>query len=149
MSHLITVCDGCHSVALAAVPELRGQPRACESCGHPTRVMPSRMFQDAERPLFEELSASAAQGGLSSMEAHALHRRITRALAQGGYTSCWEELTNRLPALLSRQLVLGNNFRAHEKALQILRAILEALATTRRSGTMPAVQLEVHRKQAT
>lgn len=147
MSYLVTVCDGCQTVALAAVAGFRAQPRACEGCEHPLRVVPSRMFQEDERTLFEELSVAISDGCLSSGEAHALNRLVTRAVAEGTYTACWEVLTNRLPALLSRQFVLGGNPCANEKALQLVRTILDAVSTTRRSGTMPALGVDVPHKQ--
>lgn len=75
------------------------------------------------------------------MEAHALSQRVSRASTECAYLECWEDLTIRLPALISRQLVIGSNGRAHIRALQMVRTISDALSTTRASGLMPSQQL--------
>lgn len=139
MNYLVTVCDGCGRVALTPAPRL-GEPIApCAACQQATRVVPSRMHEARECKLFEELSATLSEAGLSATEAQMWTQRITRGLAQRKYLECWEDLTTRFPPLLARQLVLGGNVHAHIQALQSARTIFEALANTRRSGMMPSL----------
>ena len=95
------------------------------------------MYREHERRLFGELSQAITQGGLSSAEADSWGRRITRALTERAYLQCWDDLSDRVPGLFSRQVMLGGNAQAHATALQLVRTILEAIALTRRSGMMP------------
>lgn len=149
MSYIVTVCDECQSVTLTATPAFGAEVADCESCSLPLRVLPSRMFSESERSLFRDLSEALGPAGLSSTQAHALIRRVTRAMVERSYLQCWEVLSDRAPGLFARHVVLGSNGQAHQRALVLVRTILEALATTRRSGVMPVVKLPApHRFQA-
>lgn len=140
MSYVVAVCDPCQSVTLAGAPGFKSPLRACEVCQEPLRLVPGRLYHHNERTIFHLLSAAIGAGSLSSLEAHQLSRVVAAALVDRTFFGCWERLSRRLPALISWEQVLGSNVRAHEDVLQLVRAILEALSTCRRSGVLPTNQ---------
>lgn len=137
MRFVVTVCDSCQAVALVVALDPGADLPPCESCDASLRVVPGRTFHERERTTFQLLSVAVTAGDLSSWEASNLSARVARALSDGTYVECWEELSNRLPALISWEQVLGGNAQAHENVLQLVRTILEALATCRGSGVLP------------
>ncbi|HEX2673472.1 MAG TPA: hypothetical protein VHM25_21470 [Polyangiaceae bacterium] len=141
MSHLVAICDACHLAALLPVAEFRAESQRCSRCQCALRAVPSRTFGSSERELFAELAEAVRSASLSSADALALGSRIARALTSEDHTEIWERLTSRVPGLLARQLVLGNNVRAHQSTLAALRVILDAVATTRGSGERAAIKL--------
>jgi len=140
MTYLVAVCDACRRVALHPVAGFRFPASFCD-CKSALRAVPSRMFAEHERGLFADIASAVNETAVPRTVASALIAHLERAKILPERAEVWERITGRIPALLSMQLVLGNNEAAHRTALEMLRTILEAVSTTRDSGEMPAVNM--------
>ena len=142
MMYLPTLCDGCHRVSLQSAQGLAEQAPACSECGEQLRVVPSRSYSADDLEVFDELSQTVG-ANLSALEAFRLSVEIDKALASRVMDRIFEPLVLRWPGLVPLLVVVGSNPERQRRSLQMLKTIFEALSITRRSGTMPAVDLSV------
>ena len=144
MSHyLAALCEGCERVTLVALDAFGSSKLCCESCKTALRVVPSCSYARADFELFDELSQTVADGGVTPHEARMLTGEVARALALDSFKACSETLAVRLPGLLPFQLVTGSNVAVHRKAIQMLRTIFDALASLRRDSAIRVVPAAV------
>ena len=137
--YLVARCAACHHVCLApAEGALDGKP-CCSDCGRAASIVPSCAYGEADVALFEELSQTVREGGISALEATRLVSELARALSQRSYDQFFELLSSRVPGFTPIQLILGGKAHAQIRALRMLATIFEAIATSARSGSMPAM----------
>jgi hypothetical protein len=139
MSYLVTRCSSCGRVRLVAAPLAQTGKPACSQCGHAASVVPSCVYTDTDTSLFEELSETVAEGGITSLEAGRLLHELERALATMSYDRFFELLSSRMPGLTPIQVIFGGKPSAQLRALRMLATIFEAIAMAGRSGIIPAV----------
>jgi hypothetical protein len=86
-----------------------------------------------------DLSQTVAEGRIEPDEAASFAAEVAHALGAGSFQSSFDALAQRLPGLLPFQLIAGSNLAAQQRALGMLKTILEAVATLRRpSAVHPA-----------
>jgi hypothetical protein len=142
MMYLPTLCDGCHRVSLQSAQGLAEQAPECSECHERLRVVPSRAYSSNDLEVFDELSQTVG-ANLSALEAYRLSVEVEKALASRVMDRIFEPLVLRWPGLVPLLVVVGANPERQRRSLQMLKTIFEALSITRRSGTMPAVDLSV------
>ena len=139
MSYFVTKCTSCARVCLAAKQLVTDKAVACSAGGSPAEIVPSSLYSDADAPLFEELSQTLREGGISPLEAARLSSELSRALSNKSYDQFFDLLSTRTPGFTPIQLVFGGRPSAQLRALGMLATILDALALSARSSTIPAV----------
>jgi hypothetical protein len=142
MMYLPTLCDGCHRVSLQSAGGLAEQAQPCSECQGRLRVVPSRSYSADDLEVFDELSQTVGVN-ISALEAYRLSVEVEKALASRVMDRIFEPLVLRWPGLVPLLVVVGANPERQRRSLQMLKTIFEALSMTRRSGTMPAVDLSV------
>jgi len=136
MSHLPTVCDGCARVSLVPFAGPAQSTPDCPACGGARHVVPSCCYAPVDVELFEELSDAVADE-LTPLEAEGLAIEVGRALWSGSHTEGLDALARRFPSVMPQALVAGDNQARKRRLLLMLKTIFEAVALTRRSGTLP------------
>jgi hypothetical protein len=121
---------------------LAEQAQPCPECQGRLRVVPSRSYSADDLEVFDELSQTVGVN-ISALEAYRLSVEVEKALASRVMDRIFEPLVLRWPALVPLLVVVGANRERQRRSLQMLKTIFEALSMTRRSGTMPAVDLSV------
>lgn len=117
---------------------MQSGPVGCADCAGATSIVPSSILAEADAPLFEDLSHALREGRISSLEAAQLSSGLRRALAAKSYDDFFELLSTRLPGFTPIQLLFAGRPSAQLRALNMLATILEALAVSAVSGTLPA-----------
>lgn len=140
MSYLPTICDSCARVALAPFTSVAHAVPACGYCGGARRVVPSCSYVERDVELFEELSGAVGEG-LGPFDAQRLGIEVSRALWSGNVGEIFNTLGARWVSLVPLVLVTGKNEGQQRRILLMLKTIFEAVALTRRSGTIRAVRL--------
>jgi len=130
MPYLATLCDDCHRAQLIDATDVQGT-LACRRCGGTLRVVPSRSFSSGDAELFDELGDTVAEASVTIEDARQLGADIERAIWAQQLPASFERLSRRLPGLLPIQVAFGNNSAAQLRALQMLKTILDGLATSR------------------
>jgi hypothetical protein len=133
MALFTTYCDACERVALEDERALQGADKRCPACGNLLRIVPGCSLTEEERGLFDDLKEVVAERTISVDEARSLARQLAGAVRTGQDQGLLDRLTMRLPGLLPIQVAAGANVGAKHRALKVLRAILEAKATSHRS----------------
>lgn len=139
MSYLVTRCASCHHVCLAPAEHAVDGTPSCSDCGRAASVVPSCAYAEADVSLFEELSQTVREGGISALEAARLVHELSRAVSHRGYEQFFELLSGRVPGFTPIQLILGGKPHAQLRALRMLATIFEAIATSARSKSLPPV----------
>lgn len=132
MALLTTFCGECRQVALSDQQHLLNGRLPCPLCGANLRVLPGCSFGENDRPLFDDLKQVVAESHIVGEEARRMAAQIAGALAAGGEAGLLERLTVRLPGLLPIQTTAALHRPERQRALKILRAILEATASVER-----------------
>lgn len=138
MSYVPTLCEGCGRVSLVGMQAFSQTAPECQRCHHPLRVIPSRIYNASELELFRELSETVAESTAPN-EAYRLATAVGEALWSGRFAETFDLLVVRWPLLVPLRVVVGSSRERQQHVLEMLKTIFEALAITRRSGIMPAV----------
>lgn len=112
---------------------------ACARCGAEVRIVPGCSYAERDGEVFEELSDVVAEGNLTPTEALGLAQAVQHALWSGSYSAVLETLVLRLPGLVPVQVAAGRNSGAQRRALGMLKTVLDAMATARRSAVYSVV----------
>jgi hypothetical protein len=134
MALLTTFCSSCAQVALTDQRYLLNGRLPCLACGANLRVAPGCSFGEDERELFDELKQVVAERTIKLGEAKSVASQIADVVRSGTDHGLLEQLTTRLPGLVPIQVAAGTNRQARQRALKLLRAILEAMALAERAG---------------
>jgi hypothetical protein len=106
----------------------------CKLCGAELRVVPGCSYAERDREAFGDLSNIVAEGCVTTIEARSLAEQLERAMWSGAYSGILERLAVRLPGLLPLQVAVGKNYGAQRRVVSLLKTILDALATARRTS---------------
>ena len=131
------MCVGCQRLSLVQPTQCQTET-VCRACGAELRVVPSCSHSETDVALFEEVVSATASLD-DPLEAARLLIEVERALASGSSQSFLAALSDRWLGLTPLVTVTGGNRDAQTRILRILKTILIARASTRRSGTMQQV----------
>jgi hypothetical protein len=133
MPLLTAFCGPCAQVVLTGQEKMQHGRLACPACGTNLRVAPGCSFGEEDRVLFDELKQVVAERTVDAGQAASMASHIAGVLGSGTDHDLLESLTTRLPGLVPIQIAAGANRRARQRALRLLRAILEAMALAERA----------------
>lgn len=136
MALLTVFCDKLH-IGLEEQQKLLNGGLLCPICGLPLQVVPVCSFSEDDREVFNDMRQVVTERTVGAQEAKALAADIAAYLRSGANHALLERLTGRFPGLLPIQLVAGGSRPAVQRALKVLRAILEAKALGERAESPP------------
>jgi hypothetical protein len=136
MPFVPTLCVACYRVQLVSLASAASGLLECRVCSEDLRVVPGCSYAERDCQAFCDLGDIVAEASVWPVEARSLAEQVERSLWSGAYAHILERLAARMPGLLPLQVAVGRNSGAQRRLLALLKTIMEALATARRTSAL-------------